>query len=41
MQFRALRSNGAVDSYWRFHLGQEHHRAHDCRYLGEAIRRSD
>ncbi len=41
LQLRALRSNGDFDRYWRFHLDQEHHRVHACRYLGELIPRSD
>ena len=32
LTLRALNSNGDFDTYWRYHLDQEHHRVHHARY---------
>lgn len=32
LTLRALSSNGDFDTYWRYHLDQEHHRVHHARY---------
>jgi len=32
LKLRALISNGDFDTYWDFHLTQEHHRVHTQRY---------
>jgi hypothetical protein len=32
LKLRALRTNGDFDTYWRFHLVQEHRRVHQARY---------
>ncbi|MGH3799976.1 MAG: ISKra4 family transposase, partial [Pseudonocardiaceae bacterium] len=34
LTLRALDSNGDLDTYWRYHLHQEHHRVHHARYRG-------
>jgi hypothetical protein len=37
LKLRTVRTNGDWDSYWRFHLGEEHRRVHQSRYAGGAI----
>jgi hypothetical protein len=37
LQLRALRSNGDFEQYWKFHLNQELHRAHQTRYTDMII----
>jgi Uncharacterised protein family (UPF0236) len=37
LKLRALKANGDFDSYWRFHLAQEHKRVHEARYAGAVI----
>jgi len=37
LKLRALRTNGDFDSYWRYHLAQEHARVHQARYADHAI----
>jgi len=32
LKLRALHTNGDFDTYWRFHLAQEHRRVHQARY---------
>jgi hypothetical protein len=32
LRLRALQDNGDFDTYWAFHLAQEHHRVHQARY---------
>ncbi len=33
LKLRALRSNGDLDEYWRYHLQHERQRVHETRYL--------
>jgi hypothetical protein len=37
LKLRALRTNGDLDDYWRFHLDQERRRTHDARYADNHI----
>jgi hypothetical protein len=37
LKLRALTSNGDLDAYWKYHLGQEHHRVHKSRYANNTI----
>ena len=37
LKLRALDSNGDLDEYWAFHLGQEKHRVHEVYYADEVI----
>ena len=37
LKLRALRSNGDIDNYWRYHLAQERHRVHQSRYAQGVI----
>jgi hypothetical protein len=37
LKLRALISNGDLDTYWAFHLAQEHQRIHKARYANNAI----
>jgi Uncharacterised protein family (UPF0236) len=37
LTLRALRSNGHLNEYMRYHLAQEHRRVHETRYLNELI----
>ena len=37
LKLRALRSNGDLDTYWRYHLEQERRRVHETRYLNRLI----
>jgi hypothetical protein len=37
LKLRALKANGDFDSYWRYHLEQEHRHVHQARYLDHAI----
>ena len=37
LKLRALRSNGDLDAYWRYHLKQERRRLHESRYLNGVI----
>ena len=37
LKLRALRSNGDLDAYWRYHLEQERRRVHETRYLNGLI----
>ena len=37
LKLRALRSNGDFDAYWHYHLAQERHRNHECRYANGQI----
>lgn len=37
LKLRALISNGDLDAYWKYHLGQEHHRVHKSRYANNTI----
>ena len=37
LKLRALRSNGDIDNYWRYHLAQERHRVHQSRYAHGVI----
>lgn len=37
LKLRAIRANGDLDTYWRFHLDQERHRVHESRYASSAI----
>jgi hypothetical protein len=30
LRLRALKSNGDIDQYWRFHLSQERQRVHEA-----------
>jgi hypothetical protein len=32
LKLRALKANGDFNSYWQFHLNQEHHHVHEARY---------
>ena len=40
LKLRALRTNGDFESYWKFHLDRERHRAHEARYANTAIPRA-
>ena len=40
LKLRALRSNGAFDEYWKFHLDREYHRIHEARYVNAAMPRA-
>ncbi|MGI9053317.1 MAG: ISKra4 family transposase [Ilumatobacteraceae bacterium] len=37
LKLRAVRANGDFDTYWRFHLNQEHRRVHESRYANAVI----
>ena len=37
LKLRALRSNGDLEQYWRFHLNQERNRVHETRYAAMPI----
>ena len=37
LKLRATRTNGDFDTYWQFHLDQEHHRVHETRYADGAF----
>jgi hypothetical protein len=37
LQLRALHANGDLDTYWTYHLTQEHHRNHHTRYASNHI----
>ncbi len=37
LQLRAVRVNGDFDAYWSFHLDQERHRVHECRYNSRVV----
>jgi hypothetical protein len=37
LKLRAVRSNGDFGDYWQFHLAQERHRVHECRYADGVI----
>lgn len=37
LKLRAIKSNGDLDDYWRYHLTQERHRVHQTRYLNGVI----
>jgi hypothetical protein len=39
LKLRAIRSNGAFEEYWRYHLAQEHHRVHASRYADNVVAR--
>jgi hypothetical protein len=36
-KLRALTSNGDLDDYWTYHIGQEHQRVHKARYTNNTI----
>lgn len=40
LKLRALHSNGDFETYWAWHLAQEHRRAHQSRYLDCAMPRA-
>ena len=37
LKLRAIIANGDFEEYWRFHLAQEHHHVHECRYHDHTI----
>ena len=37
LKLRARRCNGDFETYWRYHLGQEHRRAHQSRYADNTV----
>lgn len=37
LKLRAIVSNGDFDTYWRYHLAQEHDRVHRSRYANREI----
>lgn len=37
LKLRTLRSNGDFDTYWNYHLTQEHHRTHQTHYANNTI----
>lgn len=37
LKLRALRSNGDLEDYWRYHLAQEKQRVHEARYTNGII----
>ncbi|MEX2660052.1 MAG: ISKra4 family transposase, partial [Acidimicrobiales bacterium] len=37
LKLRAVRANGDFDTYWRYHLDQEHERVHRSRYANGVI----
>jgi hypothetical protein len=37
LKLRAVRTNGDIDDYWRFHLDRERRRVHQSRYAGGVI----
>nr|MBA2472647.1 ISKra4 family transposase [Pseudonocardiales bacterium] len=37
LKLRALRSNGALNTYWAYHLTQERHRVHQSRYANNIV----
>jgi hypothetical protein len=37
LKLRALRCNGDFETYWRYHLGQEHRRVHQSRYADNTV----
>ena len=37
LKLRAIRANGDFDTYWQFHLEQEHRRTHQSRYADNAL----
>jgi hypothetical protein len=37
LKLRALISNGDLDAYWSYHLGQEHQRVHKARYANNTV----
>jgi hypothetical protein len=37
LKLRAIVSNGDFDTYWRYHLAQEHQRVHKSRYADATI----
>jgi hypothetical protein len=37
LKLRALRSNGDLEDYWRFHIAQERRRVHQARYADSVI----
>ena len=40
LKLRAIRSNGDLDDYWRYHLAQERRRVHETRYANGLIPRA-
>jgi hypothetical protein len=37
LKLRAIRSNRDFDTYWNYHINQEHHRVHESRYSAGVI----
>ena len=37
LKLRAMISNGDLEAYWSYHLGQEHQRIHKARYANNTI----
>jgi hypothetical protein len=37
LKLRAIACNGDLDTYWRYHLAQEHKRVHQSRYANSEI----
>jgi hypothetical protein len=37
LKLRAIKCNGDFDTYWHYHLTQEHHHVHQSRHLNHAI----
>ena len=37
LKLRAIRANDDFDTYWQFHLKQEHHRTHQSRYANDVL----
>ena len=37
LKLRALKANDDFDAYWQYHLAQEHHHVHECRYHNHTI----
>ena len=37
LKLRAIRANDDFDTYWQFHLEQEHHRTHQSRYANDVL----
>jgi hypothetical protein len=37
LKLRALKANGDLDAYWRYHLAQEQHHLHETRYLNHQL----
>jgi hypothetical protein len=40
LKLRALRSNGDFDTYWRYHLDEEHRRVHQSQYADNLVPRA-